>query len=70
VTERSKLKMISDQIRHKFLKFFEQRDHKIYPSSSLIPKDDPTILFANAGMNQFKDVILGKKMPYSLPMPG
>ena len=55
--------MKSDQIREKFLKFFEQRDHKIYPSSSLIPRDDPTLLFANAGMNQFKDVILGKKVP-------
>jgi alanyl-tRNA synthetase len=55
--------MKSDQIRESFLTFFEERDHKIYPSSSLIPKDDPTLLFANAGMNQFKDVILGKKVP-------
>jgi alanyl-tRNA synthetase len=53
--------MKSHKIREKFLEFFVQRDHKIYPSSSLIPKDDPTLLFANAGMNQFKDIILGKK---------
>jgi len=63
VTKDCELKMRSNRIRHKFLKFFEQKDHKIYPSSSLIPKDDPTLLFANAGMNQFKDVILGKKVP-------
>ncbi len=55
--------MKSHEIRESFLGFFKKRDHKIYPSSSLIPKDDPTLLFANAGMNQFKDVILGKKVP-------
>ena len=53
--------MKSDQIREKYLQFFKDRGHKIYPSSSLIPRDDPTLLFANAGMNQFKDIILGKK---------
>ncbi|MGB7063253.1 MAG: alanine--tRNA ligase [Candidatus Zixiibacteriota bacterium] len=55
--------MKSHEIREEFLKFFEQKDHKIFPSSSLIPKDDSTLLFANAGMNQFKDTILGKKRP-------
>jgi alanyl-tRNA synthetase len=55
--------MKSHEIRESFLGFFKKRDHKIYPSSSLIPRDDPTLLFANAGMNQFKDVILGKKVP-------
>jgi alanyl-tRNA synthetase len=52
--------MKSSQIRERFLKFFEERGHKIYPSASLIPRDDPTLLFTNAGMNQFKDIILGK----------
>ncbi len=55
--------MKSHEIRESFLGFFKKKDHKIYPSSSLIPKDDPTLLFTNAGMNQFKDVILGKKTP-------
>ncbi len=55
----------SNQIRDTFLKFFEGNGHKIVPSSSLIPFKDPTLLFTNAGMNQFKDVFLGnERRPY------
>lgn len=52
--------MLSQQIRAKFLQYFKDKGHTIVPSSSVIPHDDPTILFINAGMNQFKDVFLGK----------
>jgi len=55
-----------DQIRDSFLKFFERQGHRIVPSASLIPYNDPTLLFTNAGMNQFKDVFLGnEKRPYT-----
>jgi alanyl-tRNA synthetase len=54
-----------DQIRDSFLKYFERNGHRIVPSSSLIPFNDPTLLFTNAGMNQFKDVFLGNEnRPY------
>ncbi|MFH1854720.1 MAG: alanine--tRNA ligase [Candidatus Omnitrophota bacterium] len=49
-----------DEIRDKFLKFFEQRGHMVYPSDSLVPKNDPTLLFTGAGMNQFKEEFTGK----------
>lgn len=52
--------MKSAEIRNAFLKFFESKGHSIIASSSLVPGDDPTLLFTNAGMNQFKDVFLGK----------
>ena len=53
--------MKSQRVRETFLQYFAARGHKIVPSSPLLPKDDPTILFANAGMNQFKDVFLGRE---------
>ena len=51
--------MTSDEIRTHFLEYFRKHGHTIVPSASLIPADDPTLLFTNAGMNQFKDVFLG-----------
>ncbi len=55
------LPMNSNEIRSRFLKFFEARGHRVVPSSSLVPANDPTLLFTNAGMNQFKDVFLGRE---------
>ncbi len=51
--------MTSDEIRSNFLDYFRKQKHTIVPSAPLIPADDPTLLFTNAGMNQFKDVFLG-----------
>ena len=49
------------EIRQSFLKYFETHGHRVVPSSPLLPGDDPTLLFTNAGMNQFKDVFLGRE---------
>src|SRR4026208_1867161 len=58
--------MTSNEIRSSFLTFFEQNGHRSVASSPLVPADDPTLLFTNAGMNQFKDAFLGKeKRPYT-----
>jgi alanyl-tRNA synthetase len=51
----------ADDIRTGFLRYFEERGHRVVKSSPLVPQNDPTLLFANAGMNQFKDVFLGRE---------
>src|SRR6202521_622545 len=53
--------MTSSEIRASFLEFFRKNGHSVVPSSSLVPGNDPTLLFTNAGMVQFKDVFLGKE---------
>ena len=55
--------MKTADVRSAFLSFFAERDHRIVPSSSLVPANDPTLLFTNAGMNQFKDALLGREDP-------
>jgi alanyl-tRNA synthetase len=53
--------MTANEIRSSFLRYFEKNGHTIVPSSPLVPADDPTLLFTNAGMNQFKDLFLGRE---------
>ena len=55
--------MISKEIRKAFLQYFRSKDHKIVPSAPMVVKDDPTLMFTNAGMNQFKDFFLGNEKP-------
>src|ERR1700729_3552808 len=54
--------MTTSEIRASFLEFFRKNGHRVLPSSSLVPHNDPTLLFTNAGMVQFKDVFLGKEV--------
>ena len=57
--------MTANEIREAFLRYFEQQNHLIVPSAPMVVKDDPTLMFTNAGMNQFKDIILGNVAPKS-----
>ncbi|MDR2622834.1 MAG: alanine--tRNA ligase [Dysgonamonadaceae bacterium] len=61
-----KSKLGASQIRQSFKDFFESKNHKIVPSAPMVIKDDPTLMFTNAGMNQFKDIILGN-VPIKYP---
>ncbi|HPZ26286.1 MAG TPA: alanine--tRNA ligase-related protein, partial [Kaistella sp.] len=58
--------MTSQQIRQQFLDFFKEKGHQIVPSAPIVLKDDPTLMFSNSGMTQFKDFFLGYKEPSSL----
>ena len=57
--------MTANEIRESFKEFFRQKGHHIVPSAPMVIKDDPTLMFTNAGMNQFKDIILGNRAPKS-----
>ncbi|MBO5133883.1 MAG: alanine--tRNA ligase [Bacteroidaceae bacterium] len=57
--------MTAKEIRESYKRFFEQQGHLIVPSAPMVIKDDPTLMFTNAGMNQFKDIILGNREPKS-----
>jgi alanyl-tRNA synthetase len=58
--------MKSSQIRKEFLNFFKEKNHQIVSSSPMVVKNDPTLMFTNAGMNQFKDFFLGNAIPSDL----
>ncbi|MBR4979897.1 MAG: hypothetical protein IKY05_00150, partial [Bacteroidales bacterium] len=53
--------MNSKEVREAFLNFFREKEHTIVPSAPMVVKNDPTLMFTNAGMNQFKDIFLGNK---------
>ncbi|MFT0714482.1 alanine--tRNA ligase [Flagellimonas lutimaris] len=57
--------MTSQEVRNQFLNFFKEKNHKIVPSAPMVTKDDPTLMFTNAGMNQFKEYFLGNSVPKS-----
>ena len=57
--------MTSQQIRKSFLDFFEEKKHMVITSAPMVLKNDPTLMFTNAGMNQFKDYFLGNRKPAS-----
>ena len=62
--------MTSREIRQQFLDFFAGQGHTIMPSASVVPTDDPTLMFTNAGMNPFKPIFLGQQTPDVDKWPG